>query len=61
MPHPVIHFEVGGPYVTALQKYYRELFGWSIDADNPMNYGMVSAIEPGIGKPCRSLADLRLE
>jgi predicted enzyme related to lactoylglutathione lyase len=49
MSHPVIHFEVGGPDATALQKYYAELFGWTIDADNPMNYGMVSAIEPGIG------------
>jgi predicted enzyme related to lactoylglutathione lyase len=48
MAHPVIHFEVGGPDATALQQYYSELFGWTIDADNPMNYGTVSAVEPGI-------------
>jgi predicted enzyme related to lactoylglutathione lyase len=49
MAHPVVHFEIGGPDASALQQYYTELFGWSIDANNPMNYGMVSAIEPGIG------------
>jgi predicted enzyme related to lactoylglutathione lyase len=25
----------------ALQSYYTDLFGWKIDADNPMNYGVV--------------------
>jgi predicted enzyme related to lactoylglutathione lyase len=49
MPHAVTHFEIGGPDASALQAYYRELFGWTIDADNPMNYGMVSPTAPGIG------------
>jgi uncharacterized protein len=49
MGHPVVHFEIVGPDGTALQNYYAELFGWQIDADNPMKYGMVQPIEPGIG------------
>ena len=39
---PVIHFEIVGKDGKALQDYYSELFGWEIDADNPMSYGMVA-------------------
>jgi predicted enzyme related to lactoylglutathione lyase len=42
MGQPVVHFEVVGKDGKALQGYYAELFGWEIDADNPMNYGMVA-------------------
>jgi predicted enzyme related to lactoylglutathione lyase len=49
MAHPVLHFEILGSNGAALQKYYAELFGWEINADNPQNYGMVTGIEPGIG------------
>jgi predicted enzyme related to lactoylglutathione lyase len=38
---PVVHFEVIGKDAAKLQSYYSELFGWQIDADNPMKYGMV--------------------
>jgi predicted enzyme related to lactoylglutathione lyase len=48
MPNPVIHFEILGSDGAALQKYYADLFGWKIDASNPMNYGMVEAGEGGI-------------
>ena len=41
MGQPVIHFEVIGKDAKALQEYYSELFGWEIDASNPMNYGIV--------------------
>lgn len=41
MGQPVVHFEVIGKDPEALQNYYSELFGWEIDADNPMNYGSV--------------------
>ena len=41
MGQPVVHFEVIGKDGAALRSYYSELFGWQIDADNPMNYGMV--------------------
>ena len=41
MGQPVVHFEVIGKDPAALQSYYAELFGWEIDADNPMKYGTV--------------------
>jgi uncharacterized protein len=49
MAHAVLHFEIVGPDGAALQKYYADLFGWEIDANNPMNYGMVQPTPPGIG------------
>jgi predicted enzyme related to lactoylglutathione lyase len=41
MGQPVVHFEVIGRDGAKLQSYYSELFGWNIDADNPMGYGIV--------------------
>ena len=41
MGQPVVHFEVIGKDGSKLQSYYSDLFGWEIDANNPMNYGMV--------------------
>jgi len=41
MGQPVVHFEIIGKDGDALQRYYSELFGWEIDADNPMKYGLV--------------------
>ena len=41
MGQPVVHFEIMGQDGEKLRSYYSELFGWQIDADNPMNYGMV--------------------
>jgi hypothetical protein len=48
MTRPVVHFEIRGRDPIRLQKFYRQLFGWNINADNPMGYGFV---EPGIGGP----------
>ncbi len=42
MGQPVVHFEVVGKDGEKLQRYYTELFGWEIQADNPMKYGMVA-------------------
>jgi len=42
MGNPVVHFEVIGKDAEKLHSYYSELFGWEIDADNPMKYGMVA-------------------
>jgi predicted enzyme related to lactoylglutathione lyase len=42
MGAPVVHFEVIGKDGKALHSFYSTLFGWNIDADNPMGYGMVS-------------------
>ena len=41
MGQPVVHFEVIGKDGEKLRGYYAELFGWEIDADNPMGYGIV--------------------
>ena len=41
MGQPVVHFEVVGKDAQALQRYYSELFGWEIQSDNPVNYGLV--------------------
>src|SRR3954466_10445797 len=45
MGYPVVHFEVIGKDGEKLRSYYSELFDWRIDADNEMNYGMVSREE----------------
>ena len=50
MPNPVVHFEVLGSNGGTLQEFYRSLFGWKVDAANPMNYGLVDTGEKrGIG------------
>ncbi len=41
MGRPVVHFEIVGQDGAALQSFYSQLFGWNIDANNPMNYGIV--------------------
>ncbi len=55
MGSPVVHFEVVGKDAKKLQGFYSSIFGWKIDADNPMNYGLVAddrkgAIGGGIGQ-----------
>ena len=49
MPNPVVHFEINAKDGKRLQEFYAQLFDWKIDANNPMNYGMVEASEGGIG------------
>ena len=41
MGQPVVHFEIIGKDGEKLKSYYSDLFGWEIDADNPMSYGIV--------------------
>jgi predicted enzyme related to lactoylglutathione lyase len=41
MGQPVVHFEIIGRDGAALRAYYSQLFGWEIDANNPMEYGTV--------------------
>jgi uncharacterized protein len=48
MAHPVVHFEVIGPDGKALQQFYRQAFGWNVDANNPMDYGIVTGNGGGI-------------
>ncbi len=42
MGQPVVHFEVLAKDAPKLQRYYADLFGWEIDSNNPVNYGIVS-------------------
>lgn len=50
MANPVVHFEVTGKDGKKLQEFYANAFGWSVNADNPMNYGVVEAPDgQGIG------------
>lgn len=41
MPTPAVHFEIHSSNAKRLNKYYTDLFGWHVNADNPMGYGMV--------------------
>src|SRR5579872_1529240 len=54
MGAPVIHFEIMGGEGNQLEAFYAELFGWKIDSNNPMKYGMVDTgssqgINGGVG------------
>ncbi len=41
--NPVGWFEIIGKDAAKSQKFYSDLFGWKLDANNPMNYGMLNA------------------
>src|SRR5262249_33819461 len=41
MSRPVVHFEVMGKDGEKLRSFYARLFGWAIDAGNPLGYGIV--------------------
>jgi uncharacterized protein len=45
MGQPVVHFEVVGRDGEKLQGYYAELFGWKVEANNEMKYGLVDRQE----------------
>ena len=47
MGQPVVHFEILGKDAKKLQDFYSEIFGWHIDANNPMNYGVVDTRSQG--------------
>jgi hypothetical protein len=49
---PVVHFEIVGKDAKKLHNFYSKLFDWQINADNPMNYGLVNAAGNGteVGK-----------
>lgn len=53
--HQVLHWEIQSTQPERLHSFYRDVFGWEINADNPMKYGMVSSgrgsngIDGGIG------------
>lgn len=41
MGAPVVHFEIMGGKDGELEKFYGDLFGWSINSNNPLKYGIV--------------------
>lgn len=49
MGGPVVHFEIIGKDGKKLHAFYSGVFGWVINADNPMDYGLVEAQGAGIG------------
>ena len=55
MGAPVVHFEIMGGAGHELETFYKELFGWKIDSNNPLKYGIVDtggeagSINGGIG------------
>jgi predicted enzyme related to lactoylglutathione lyase len=53
---PVVHWEIRAREPERQQEFYRSLFDWIVDANNPMKYGMVKSstaeggsIDGGIG------------
>ena len=55
MANGVVHFEIMSHNGKRAQEFYAELFGWKIDANNPMNYGLVNTgekkgVQGGIGQ-----------
>ena len=54
MGQPVVHFEINARDPKKVQEFFARLFDWKIDANNPMNYGLVQTgagrgIDGGIG------------
>jgi len=43
----VVHWEVQARDPGAQMRFFGELFGWNIDANNPQNYGMVTPAGQG--------------
>jgi len=41
MGAPIVHFEIMGGKGSELETFYGELFGWQINSNNPMKYGLV--------------------
>ena len=49
MGAPVVHWEIMSRDAGRAQEFYANLFGWTINADNPIRYGMVhTGVEMGI-------------
>ncbi len=52
---PIVHFEVMSRNGKRAIEFYKTLFGWKIDDNNPMKYGLVNtgvkeSIQGGIGQ-----------
>ena len=55
MGAPVVHFEIMGGNEKELETFYGELFGWKINSNNAMKYGVIEtdggpgSINGGVG------------
>lgn len=50
MGKAVVHFEITSSNAAAANAFYSKLFGWKIDDNNPMKYGVVeTGRAPGAG------------
>lgn len=49
MGNPVVHFEIIARDAGKAHAFYRELFGWNINTDNPVGYGIVDTVANGAG------------
>ena len=49
MPQPVVHFEINARDSAKITDFYTSLFGWSVDANNPMNYGLAMTRDGDLG------------
>ena len=43
MPNPIVHWEIAVTDYPKAKQFYSQLFDWTIDDNNPMNYGMVKS------------------
>ena len=55
MGNGVVHFEIMSKDGKRMRDFYSSIFGWAVDANNPMNYGVIQpggerAIGGGIGQ-----------
>ena len=46
MGAPIVHFEIMGGKGNELETFYSALFGWKINSNNPLKYGIV---DTGVG------------
>ncbi len=49
MPQPVVHFEISARDSGKITEFYSSLFGWTVNADNPMNYGLANTKDGELG------------
>jgi predicted enzyme related to lactoylglutathione lyase len=47
MPNPVVHFEIGGRDSAATQKFFTDLFGWTISPMGDLETYIAKAVELG--------------
>ena len=49
MSNPIVHWELNTKDADKTKEFLASLFGWHVDSNNPMNYGMIDThTEKGI-------------